>query len=221
MKFETFILSLPNFLPDDACDDLIKLFNQTDVDGVKSEKAWKDHNKAPDRLDLTLSGREMLRDMTVTNEKGEPLNAVALFRETLNNALKIYLDQVPILKDKIDNQLGYYNTDPYKWQRTDIGGGFHKWHYENTLDKKRELTWTLYLNDVEEGGETEFLYQHTRIKAEKGLFTIFPANWTHTHRGNPPISNEKYIGTGWYLWKFNEMSLLNNGVEIDSESFGP
>ena len=221
MKFENFILSLPNFLPDDACDDLIKLFNQTDLDVEKSEIAWKDDNVAPDRKDITFSGREMLRDMTVTNEKGEPLNAVALFRETLNNALKIYLDQVPILKDKIDNQLGYYNTDPYKWQRTDIGGGFHKWHYENTLDKKRELTWTLYLNDVEEGGETEFLYQHTRRKAEKGLFTIFPANWTHTHRGNPPISNEKYIGTGWYLWKFNEMSLLNNGVEIDSESFGP
>ena len=123
MKFENFILSLPNFLPDEACDDLISLINQTDVDGVKSEKAWKDHNKAPDRLDLTFSGREMLREMTVTDEKGQLLNAVALFRETLNNALNIYMDQVPILKDKTDNQLGYYNTDPYKWQKTTVGGG--------------------------------------------------------------------------------------------------
>lgn len=221
MKFENFILSLPNFLPDEACDDLINLFHQTDTDVEKSEIAWKDNNKAPERSDITFGGREMLREMQCFDEKGNRSNAVALFRQTLNNALNIYLDKAPILKQKVADGLGYFNTDPYKWQKTEIGGGFHRWHYENSLDKKRELTWTLYLNDVEEGGETEFLYQHTRIKAQKGLFTIFPANWTHTHRGNPPISNVKYIGTGWYIWKFNELTLHNNGVEFDPETFGP
>ena len=56
----------------------------------------------------------------------------------------------------------------------------------------------IYLNDVEEGGETEFLYQPKRIKAEKGKIVIFPADFMHTHRGNPPISNEKYVLTGWF-----------------------
>ena len=27
---------------------------------------------------------------------------------------------------------------------------------------------------------------------------IWPAYFTHLHRGNPPISNEKWIVTGWY-----------------------
>jgi len=58
-------------------------------------------------------------------------------------------------------------------------------------------TWMVYLNDVEEGGETEFLYQHKRLKPEQGTLVIWPASFTHTHRGNPPLSNDKYIVTGW------------------------
>lgn len=87
-----------------------------------------------------------------------------------------------------------------KLQRTSIGGGYHTWHCEdfNLEFSNRILVWTIYLNDVAEGGETEFLYLNKRIKPEKGLTTIFPANYVATHRGNPPISNEKYILTGWY-----------------------
>ena len=48
----------------------------------------------------------------------------------------------------------------YKIQRTDPAGGYHIWHAE---DGSKELSrrvgvYILYLNDVEEGGETEFLY---------------------------------------------------------------
>ena len=55
----------------------------------------------------------------------------------------------------------------------------------------------LYLNDVAEGGETEFLYQSLRIKPKKGTVIICPTDFTHTHRGNPPLSKTKYIATGW------------------------
>ena len=49
---------------------------------------------------------------------------------------------------------------------------------------------TLFLNDVEEGGELEFLHQSIRIKPRKGDFVIFLAFFTHLHRGNPPLSDE-------------------------------
>ena len=62
----------------------------------------------------------------------------------------------------------------------------------------RMLVWTIYLNDVLEGGETEFLYHSERHKAEEGKIVIFPANYMCAHRGNPPLSNTKYILTGWY-----------------------
>jgi hypothetical protein len=61
----------------------------------------------------------------------------------------------------------------------------------------RYLAYTVYLNTVEEGGETEFLYQKQRLKPEAGTLAIWPAAWTHVHRGNPPLSGSKYIITTW------------------------
>ena len=77
--------------------------------------------------------------------------------------------------------------------------GYHIWHHETDRREtsNRVLAWTVYLNDVAEGGETEYLYQHLRIKPTTGTFVIWPAGFTHTHRGNPPLSNDKYIMTGW------------------------
>ena len=94
---------------------------------------------------------------------------------------------------------GRHSNYSFKVQKTKIGGGYHVWHYEsaNREVSHRLLTWILYLNDVQEGGETEFLYQHMRVKPEQGTLVIWPAAFTHTHRGNPPLSNEKYIVTGW------------------------
>ena len=63
-----------------------------------------------------------------------------------------------------------------------------------------------YLNDVQEGGETEFYYQDLSIKPRKGTMVIAPAYFTHTHRGNVPISNDKYILTSWV--QFNQANVI-------------
>lgn len=106
----------------------------------------------------------------------------------------IYEQEYSVLKDS-----GRHTNYSFKIQKTKVGGGYHVWHYEsaNREISNRLLTWILYLNDVQEGGETEFLYQHMRVKPEQGTLVIWPAAFTHTHRGNPPLSNEKYIVTGW------------------------
>lgn len=90
-----------------------------------------------------------------------------------------------------------FNT--FRLQKTPVGGGYHAWHHEKSNNENiyRMLAVILYLNDIDEGGETEFLHQHKRIKAKAGRLAIWPAGFTHTHRGNPPISNEKYIITTW------------------------
>ena len=62
---------------------------------------------------------------------------------------------------------------------------------------KRQFVCQLYLNDNFDGGETEFLYQNRREEAVAGDVIMFPAGFTHTHRGNPPIGNSKYIATSW------------------------
>ena len=86
-----------------------------------------------------------------------------------------------------------------KLKQIQAGGGFHTWHYETGALEvaARQFVIQVYLNDDFEGGETEFLYQQRREKAVAGDVLIFPASFTHTHRGNPPLGGSKYIATSW------------------------
>tara|TARA_E500000318_G_C3527968_1_gene199229 strand:+ start:142 stop:753 length:612 start_codon:yes stop_codon:yes gene_type:complete len=119
----------------------------------------------------------------------------------LIEAINIYGMQFPIIKEIHIDRLGIY-FNGFKVQRTKVGEGFHKWHYEDLERRNRFLVWSLFLNDVKEGGETEFLYKNTRVPAKQGSLCLFPSDWTHLHRGNPPISNEKWIMTGWYEYDY-------------------
>ena len=85
-----------------------------------------------------------------------------------------------------------------KIQKTLPTQGYHVWHFENgTLSESNRLfAWMIYLNDVAEGGETEFLYQSMRVSPKQGTLLLWPAGFTHLHRGNPPLSGEKYVMTG-------------------------
>jgi len=86
-------------------------------------------------------------------------------------------------------------------------GGYHHWHSEiypqnascETLH--RVLLWQFYLNDVADGGETEFLYQGRKVEARKGRLIIAPAGFTHTHKGHVSRSGDKYIATSWILFQ--------------------
>jgi hypothetical protein len=79
---------------------------------------------------------------------------------------------------------------------------FYGWHSERTISKhpmvSRHLVFMTYLNDVTDGGETEFLYQKIKVKPEKGLTLIWNSDWTFTHRGIPSKTQQKFITTGWY-----------------------
>jgi hypothetical protein len=89
-----------------------------------------------------------------------------------------------------------------KIQKTSPGEGYHVWHYENPgrTFSHRQLAFSFYLNTVDEGGETEFLYLKKRIHSIEGRLVLWPAGFTHTHRGNQPLSGDKYIVTGWIEW---------------------
>ncbi len=93
-------------------------------------------------------------------------------------------------------------SEGMKIQKTEKSQGYHVWHCERSSGRynNRVLSWILYLNDVEEGGETEFLHYSKRFQPMKGSLLVFPAHFTHVHRGNPPLSGTKYIATGWHQY---------------------
>jgi len=105
-----------------------------------------------------------------------------------------YAEAYPIV-----NSLYKHTIKSYKIQKTLPSQGYHIWHVESDGTPpflNRAMAYILYLNEVE-GGETEFLYQSMRVKPTTGTLVIWPAYYTHPHRGNPPLDKEKYVLTGW------------------------
>jgi prolyl 4-hydroxylase len=103
----------------------------------------------------------------------------------------------------LDSRNPFSITEMLKLQHYAPGEGYHVWHDERMgpPNHLRLLAFMTYLNDVEEGGETEFMYQQIKVKPEKGLTLIWPVDWTHTHRGLVAPKEDKYIVTGWFNYE--------------------
>ena len=95
-----------------------------------------------------------------------------------------------------------FHLTELKIQKTLPTEGYHVWHIEHGKgwqNEPRAFVFSVYLNDVEEGGETEFLHFSKRVKPKKGRIVIWPAGFPYVHRGNPPLAGEKYILTSWMM----------------------
>jgi hypothetical protein len=105
-----------------------------------------------------------------------------------------------------------YRAGPINVQKyLKASGGYHHWHSEiypqnascETLH--RALLFQFYLNDVAEGGETEFYYQKRKVEARTGRLIIAPAGFTHSHKGHVAHSGDKFIATSWILYQRAEV----------------
>jgi|TARA_R100000234_G_scaffold91324_1_gene59492 hypothetical protein len=122
----------------------------------------------------------------------EPFNE---YRQTIQDLIRLYCKKY----EEMDNTAYFGIGEKYNLQKYPIGGGFKVWHCENdfkSFNYDRCLVFMTYLNDVEDGG-TSFKYQNINMPAKKGLTVLWPAYWTHTHKGVISFTKEKYIATGW------------------------
>ncbi len=133
-------------------------------------------------------------DTPLLNDSGDILNRYVT-----------YLDQVfseYCLKYPVMNSYGNWGfVQNINIQHYAPGEGFYAWHTERTNEQEpmvsRHMVFMTYLNDVHDGGETEFFHQKLAVKPEKGLTIIWPVDWTFTHRGVPSTTQDKFITTGW------------------------
>jgi hypothetical protein len=199
-KFENFCLQVDNFLNKEECEEMIELFNVYNESNVTFDRRYQTET-AHDISDKAMFSQDVIwnhRDIVTKTP-----NLIHIGFNTIERVnLKFWQEVFPIYGKKYSILDGYpaFSNTILKIQRTKVGGeGYHVWHSEDSGwdTRDRILTWILYLNDVEEGGETEMLYLSKRYKAKQGRLLLFPGSFTHTHRGNPPLSNTKYIATGW------------------------
>lgn len=125
-------------------------------------------------------------------------SVVAFFREQVIRHLTLYNERVPLtLPIPPRNRLEDLRIKRYS---VDAGDRFQP-HFD-ALDycSNRYMVFLWYLNDVHEGGETEFCDLGLRIEARQGRLLMFPPYWLFQHAGLPPRSNDKYIISTYLLF---------------------
>jgi len=79
------------------------------------------------------------------------------------------------------------------------------WPDEARRGGQRSWTAMIYLNDVEEGGHTEFVRIGVSIPPQRGALIVWnnatptgEPNWDTMHAAHPVVSGQKYVITKWY-----------------------
>ena len=198
-KYNSFIGMYDNVFPDGYCHHMIQEFERLNSFGVCSDRKQSENAKKTIKSDT-----HCFLD-THTNLKNYSLNSfndkcpTDIFWDSLQRCFDDYAEEYDSL---LDHKL---RCNSIKMQKTDPGSGYHVWHAEQGTgnSSNRCLVYSAYLNTLDEGsaGETEFLYQRLRIPPKENTIIIWPAAFTHTHRGNVVYGEKsKYIITGWFYF---------------------
>lgn len=172
------------FLEDiDICDLIIEYHNTNEYKGPGLVFGDNIRPEEKDSIDCQLRQEHFLFPVYLKN---------------LQDVVKSYIEKYPMC----DFYAPWGITEVVNVQYYKPTAGYHAWHTERCNhippSSTRHLVFMTYLNDVTDGGETEFYHQKIKIKPEKGKTVIWPADWTYTHRGIASPTQEKYIVTGWF-----------------------
>ena len=192
-KLSTVSNKSPNFIGswnienDKLCNEIIQFFEE---------------NKSMQRAGLTAHGYDpkikQTTDMTITpsNLKNQKFSLFHSYFNLLKDCFLDYRNQYPFLNHKFFNRthIGNFNVQKYN-----SGDHFSLLHSERvSVDSLHRLfAWMTYLNNVDDGGTTNFEYYDIKVKPEIGKTLIWPSEWTHAHTGSILKSGTKYIITGW------------------------
>ena len=186
------ILVLKQFVPKNECEKLIKNFESSP-------------EKEDGKFGLSLT------DYSI--KKCTELWYSFYCEEKDRNCVNEYL---PLAFKKYNEKYSLHKTlDPlcvadfFKVQKYLPFEGFFNLHCENVrYNSVRVLAWMIYLNDVTDGGYTEFPHQEKKFQPRVGDLLIWPAYFTHKHRGIISKTQTKYIATGWFEY-FDEIKVPN------------
>tara|TARA_B100000787_G_scaffold158309_1_gene135643 strand:+ start:1087 stop:1740 length:654 start_codon:yes stop_codon:yes gene_type:complete len=182
----------PNFIGswdlenDTLCKEIISLFEEN-KDLQKSGVTAGGFNPAVKKTtDITIKPNDL------KNIRFKCLNN---YIEELFKCFTDYQSQWPFIKQLSKKfHIGSFNIQKYL-----PGDHFAEIHTErNSIQSlHRAFAWMTYLNDVDDGGATNFSHYNISVKPKIGKTLIWPADWTHAHSGGIVNSGNKYIVTGW------------------------
>ena len=168
------------------CNEIINLFENNknlQIQGITDKGI---DPKTKKTTDIPVSPNDL---------KKPKLEILKKYIGELHKCFLDYQNQWPFLK----SMLKTVYVPSFNIQKYSRGDHFASLHSERTsLDTLHRLfAWMTYLNDVDDGGQTNFGHYGIKIKPETGKTIIWPAEWTHAHTGEILKSGKKYIVTGW------------------------
>ena len=168
------------------CDELIVYFEKHAEKQQTGVTPLGENPSIKDRLDISIAPNELHLP------GNEPIEA---YIGSLHKCYADYLVQWPFLASMGAN---------LEISRFNLGRYFKGQHFQRIHAERGGLTtlhgvlaWMTYLNDVDDGGETYFSHYDVEVKPQRGLTLIWPAEWTHAHKGNVVRKDSKYMITGW------------------------
>lgn len=179
-----------NFYTQEFCKSMIDYFN------YRNNFVFKRNTQYVNDASLTFGHETDMRLEYELFQKEDASNCMTEFQTVFwRDCFPLYTEEHP----HIIQNLAKLDWSVIKIQKTKPKEGYHVFHCEQAdmFTARRAMFVILYLNDIKEGGETEFVYQSKRVEAKAGRLILAPAAYTHVHRGNPPLSEDKYILTSW------------------------
>ena len=119
------------------------------------------------------------------------------FLKSFNSKLVNSLNKYKKLYPEINNTASSWGLSDLRFKKFNKGKSFSNFHSEHNISyPNRILGIQLYLSNHNCG--TEFYRDNLVIMSEVGKLAIFPAYFTHTHKGQVcPDNNERFIITGY------------------------
>jgi hypothetical protein len=208
-----FIEIYENALSDKTCDYIMNCFEEFKDHLRRGRTGNGVDRKKKDSADLNLLRVKSSLSEFIFDE----------FQESLKKNIDKYQDKYKLTSPTYDS---IWDKDFYIYpyailakRYTKNVQGYHIFHSDygpTEMSRDRQLVCMYYLNDVEEGGETEFYHQDLKVKPTKGSLVIFPAAFTHLHKGHIPVSNDKYILNFWLM---RGQPKIMEGIDIEKQGF--
>jgi hypothetical protein len=193
---EKFVLEIPNFIPNDICESVVRRFEN---DGRKVEGSF-----SYPVGDQVLTRLKNNTELTIASCTGwEDMNTLFL-----NYTLKAYNEYVKHLKDTFDGygdpRYPIYERELFPTDMICTGfpiqrlgkGDVYDWHHDGDVSKPYFIQIIFYLNTLQEnqGGCTEFI-DGKKVRPEMGKVLMYPCSWTFPHKGGEILDGYKYICT--------------------------
>ncbi|HET9835396.1 MAG TPA: 2OG-Fe(II) oxygenase [Rhodanobacteraceae bacterium] len=185
MALRDYIRWYDEALPPVFCAELINAFHASAQQHVKREPGWRSglDDSAWTELDITPLADEAF--------KGFFFRQIDEFLARYNAEVGL---SIPVPGSA---RLAEFRMKRYR------PGADEKFqlHFDSINEvADRYLVFLWYLNDVAEGGETEFPDLQVKVAARAGRLLMFPPYWMYQHTGLPPRSGDKYILSTYMLF---------------------